>query len=924
MSADIARLADALADHYRVERELGAGGMATVYLAQDLKHDRKVAIKVLRPELAAVIGADRFLTEIKTTANLQHPHILPLFDSGVAAARGHESRVASPDGRNDPTDDETRDPRPATFLYYVMPFVEGETLRDRLTREKQLPIADAVRIGTEVAGALDYAHRQGVIHRDIKPENILLHDGRALVADFGIALAASRAGSTRMTETGMSLGTPHYMSPEQAMGEREITARSDVYALGCVVYEMLCGEPPFSGPTAQAIVAKVLTEVPRPLIPKRHTIPPHVEHAVLVALEKLPADRYETAAEFAVALGRSGVEAWGRTDAEPQPRGGTTTLAVTRRRRWLKLLVPVVAVVGTILAGWGWLRVESLTNAPATWQYISLGDSGTATMAAPSLALSPDGKTLAFKDNVVNGLLWVKRQNALDPVAIPGTNRANNPTFSPDGEWLAFVADKQLKKVRVSSGAVATLVDSVAGGFGGAAWLDDGTLIYVSTDFTRLRRVSAAGGVGTVVLDNAGLQGLGFAYPTPLPKARGVLFQACSSGCVTMSLRVLDLRTGTQKLLLSEVGQSWYLPTGQLLYTRRDGVVLAAPFDLDRLELTGVAVPVLDRVLVFFGFAQLAWSPSGSVVYASGENRSNANVMVRVSRTGGVTPIDTAWSGRFSSFALSPDGRRLAMGVGAGTGALNIWVKQLERGPLTRLSFGGGDRRPVWSPDGRMIAFIRDTIGTSVVAGRFADGSRPDTILLRLSRQLQEVDWSRDGRWLIVRTDNGTAGAGDIVGVRTSGDTTPVELVHSSFTELNPAISPDGRWLAYASNESGQFEVYVRPFPNTGDGRWQVSTEGGGGPRWSPDGRELFYLDLASRVNAVPISVTPSFAAGALRPLFDASGFSVDNFSHSFDLTPDGRSFIFAAPRQQVGATRPTSLVRVDHWFRDLQSKLEQ
>ena len=214
------------------------GGMATVYLAQDLKHDRKVAVKVLRPELAAVIGAERFLAEIKTTANLQHPHIL-------AALR----LAATADG----------------FLFYVMPFVEGESLRDRLDREKQLPVADAVRIATEVAGALDYAHRHGVIHRDIKPENILLHDGRALVADFGIALAASKAGGTRMTETGMSLGTPHYMSPEQAMGEREITARSDVYALGCVLYEMLTGEPPFTGPTAQAIVAKVMTDDPRPL-----------------------------------------------------------------------------------------------------------------------------------------------------------------------------------------------------------------------------------------------------------------------------------------------------------------------------------------------------------------------------------------------------------------------------------------------------------------------------------------------------------------------------------------------------------------------------------------------------------------------------------------------------------------------------------
>src|ERR671928_147620 len=272
------RLQLALADRYRIEREIGAGGMATVSLAQDLRHDRKVALKLLRPELSAVIGAERFLAEIKLTANLQHPHILPLFDSGEADS----------------------------YLFYVMPFVEGETLRDRLTREKQLPVPDAVRIATEVASALDYAHRHGVVHRDIKPENILIHDGQALVADFGIALAASKASGARMTETGMSLGTPHYMSPEQAMGEREITPRSDVYALGAVLYEMLTGEPPFTGSTAQAIVARVLTESPRPLMPQRHTIPRHVEAAVLTALEKLPADRFASAAEFADALAGKG------------------------------------------------------------------------------------------------------------------------------------------------------------------------------------------------------------------------------------------------------------------------------------------------------------------------------------------------------------------------------------------------------------------------------------------------------------------------------------------------------------------------------------------------------------------------------------------------------------------------------------------
>src|SRR3954449_9159570 len=273
-TAPLDSLRAALADRYRIERELGQGGMATVYLAHDLRHERKVAIKVLRPDLAAVIGAERFVREIRTIAALQHPHMLGLIDSGEVQGTA----------------------------YYVMPFVEGESLRDRLVREKQLPVTDAVRIATEVASALDYAHRHGVIHRDIKPENILLHDGQALVADFGIALALTSAGGTRMTETGMSLGTPHYMSPEQAMGEREITARSDVYALGAVLYEMLSGAPPFTGSTAQAVVARVVTESPRSLTTQRHTIPRHVEAAVLTALEKLPADRFATAAEFAEAL----------------------------------------------------------------------------------------------------------------------------------------------------------------------------------------------------------------------------------------------------------------------------------------------------------------------------------------------------------------------------------------------------------------------------------------------------------------------------------------------------------------------------------------------------------------------------------------------------------------------------------------------
>ncbi|HSG82285.1 MAG TPA: serine/threonine-protein kinase, partial [Gemmatimonadota bacterium] len=311
----------ALDGRYVIEQEIGAGGMATVYVAQDVKHDRKVALKVLRPELAAVIGAERFLNEIKVTANLQHSHILPLYDSGAADS----------------------------FLYYVMPYVEGETLRARLDREKQLGVEDAVTLTRAIAGALEYAHKQGVVHRDIKPENILLRGGDPLIADFGIALAVSHAGGNRLTETGLSIGTPHYMSPEQAMGDRELDARSDVYSLGAVLYEMLTGEPPYTGSTAQAIVARVITEDPRPITLQRRTVPPHVADAVHKALSKLPADRFSSAAGFAEAL---------VTPGYVTPTGTRAGEAVTPApRRDRRLLAPsAVAVAALALAAWGWLR----------------------------------------------------------------------------------------------------------------------------------------------------------------------------------------------------------------------------------------------------------------------------------------------------------------------------------------------------------------------------------------------------------------------------------------------------------------------------------------------------------------------------------------------------------------------------------------
>src|SRR5688572_15419136 len=322
----IDRVSAALGDRYRIERELGQGGMATVYLAEDLKHKRKVALKVLKPELAAVLGADRFVQEITTTASLQHPHILPLFDSGTA------------DG----------------FLYYVMPFIEGETLRDKLNRETQLGVDEAVRIAREVADALDYAHGKGIIHRDIKPENILIQNGRPMVADFGIALAVSAAAGGRMTETGLSLGTPHYMSPEQATADKEITGRSDVYSLASVLYEMLAGQPPHLGGSAQQIIMKIIAEPPQPVTALRKSVPPHVAAALARALEKLPADRFESAKAFADALANplfTGMRASAVGAAVRRPGG-----------RWWTLLPWATSVIALLAAMFGWLRPASSTD----------------------------------------------------------------------------------------------------------------------------------------------------------------------------------------------------------------------------------------------------------------------------------------------------------------------------------------------------------------------------------------------------------------------------------------------------------------------------------------------------------------------------------------------------------------------------------
>jgi serine/threonine-protein kinase len=875
--------------------------MATVYLAQDLKHDRKVAIKVLRPELAAVIGAERFLSEIKTTANLQHPQILPLHDSGEANG----------------------------FLFYVMPYVEGESLRDRLTREKQLPIPDAVRLATEVAGALDYAHRHNVIHRDIKPENILLHDGHALVADFGIALAASKAGNTRMTETGMSLGTPHYMSPEQAMGEREITARSDVYALGCVTYEMLTGDPPFTGSTAQAIVARVLTEQPRPLALQRRTIPEAVEVAVLTALEKLPADRYASAAEFSAAL----------TSAHVVTRhDGRTVFSAAARRplsvreRVMRWALPAALLLFAALAAWGWWRPAPQAPVIRYSMGFPVEQSMRQGVAGINIAISPDGRTIAYVGSSPTGTqLWLRQRDRLDATPMPGTEGATNPFFSPDGTRLAFLAGANfsLTVVPVAGGPPIVLDRGSPGSGGGGAWGRDGHIYFDSPQGT-LRIPEGGGSPELVVPLDTAAHDFGFAWTEALPNGRGLIFRVRRNlDPNDFDIVAFDFRTRTRHIL-SKGTVARYVAPGYLLILRADGALLAAPFDQDRLALTGAAVPLLSGVMVkSLGSADLAVSRTGTLLYVPGAENSAIGLqeLIQVERSGRVIPFDPAITFNPSSnrsLALSPDGRRIALDQ-LGTASPDIWVHQLPAGAFSRLTFDSLSAvRPQWSRDGRDILYLAGAGSAISLWRRRADGSAPPRLVWKDPRSpFFAYAMSPDEQWLVYRIATLASGR-DLYAIHLGHDSVPIPLLTTSGFEDAPALSPDGRWLAYVSNESARDEVYVRPFPNVNDGKWQISTAGGQAPHWSRDGRELFFQDPANAMMSAAIRTTPTLVAGTPVKLFDApSGVLPSVVVPDYAVTPDGRRFLMARLTAVAQAPGGGQMVVVDNWTTELLDKMK-
>jgi serine/threonine-protein kinase len=868
-------LTTALSDRYAIERLIGEGGMAKVYLARDLRHNRRVALKVLRPDLGAVVGVERFQAEIETTANLQHPNLLPLFDSGVAGE----------------------------LLYYVMPYIEGESLRARLDREKQLPVDETIRIATAIAAALDYAHRHNVIHRDLKPENILMQEGQPVVADFGIALAIANAGGTRITQTGLSLGTPQYMSPEQATGDRVIDARTDIYSLGALTYEMLVGEPPHSGGTAQAIIARVLTEHPRPMRLTRPAIPEGIEGAVMQCLEKVPADRWTSAREFGEAL--QGRQTARYAISPSRPRIGTNRLT------WI---VGVVAALALAIAAWSVFRPAPR---PAV---LRLDLTLPAPVSGNDVTISPDGTTLTYSGQVGGATGIFVRHLDADPDfrMLPGTEGGAHPAFSPDSKWIVFHRESDGAVIRMSAngGGLTTLFTDINAH--NPHWGTADKIVFTGPAGNFI--VSATGG------GRKTLRGLVGRRIFLLPDGSGVLGQFTNS-----SVGFYDLKTDSVTELIKSARLPVYVVPGYILYDDDLGGASAVRFDLKRRRVIGAPVRVLDRVNSNVSARAFSVADNGTLLQREGEgrNRSGATLLVIRSIDGSKADTLPLKGSRRVNPRFSPNGRYLlyADHIGGLTGA-DIFVFDLVTGTNTQLTFNGINSWPQWSPDGTEIAYETDSSGAGgSLRIKRADNSGPERTLLTLENgaAARPNSWPRPDLLLFTRFGSKPP---ELATISPAAGSSPKPYLTAPWQEIDPALSPDGHLAAFSAHEGMFDEIWIRDFP-TPVGKWKVSTQraNASSPRWTADGRYVYYWIIASRDSLwrARIDRTPSIVVHAPELVgdFDVSG------GGPIDFHPDGKRYIIAANDAPVvtatdgSAAKAIRYIVILNWKTELEALMK-
>jgi eukaryotic-like serine/threonine-protein kinase len=895
---------------YEVTAPIGEGGMGQVFRARDTKLNRDVALKVLPDSFAN--DADRlarFTREAQTLAALNHPNIAAIY--GIEESSGVRA--------------------------LVMELVEGEDLSQRMTRGA-IPIDEALPIAKQIAEALEAAHEQGIIHRDLKPANIKVRaDGTVKVLDFGLAKAMEPAGArssnstsptittpAMMTGVGMILGTAAYMSPEQAKG-RTVDRRADVWAFGAVLFEMVSGRQPFSGETVSETLAEVMkSEPPWQALPVG--IPANLARLIRQCLVKEPRQRIRDMGDVRLAL-----EGAFET-AAPQ------AVAPVVASLWRRVVTPVAAALmtSTVVGAGVWFatrpaapvlpRVTRLALAPADTAALSINGNDR------DLAITPDGSRVVYVGNR-GTQLFVRALDALAPVAV-FTGQPRGLFVSPDGQWIGFVdGTTTLKKVAVTGGPAVTLATLDGNGPRGATWGPDDTIVFATNvGTTGLQRVGAAGGSVTVLTRPDRAQGeTDHLWPERLPGGRAVLFTitAVTGGLDAAQVAVLDLQTGMRTVLVRGGSHAHYVPAGRaspagfaggyLVYAAA-GTLRAVLFDLATLTMRGTPVPVVpDVVTTPGGGVDAVVAGDGTLAYVSGSMAGTLRTLVWVDRQGRETPIPTPPRAYFHP-RLSPDGTRVA--VWANDQESDIWVWDLARTMLTRLTFGPGqDSSPVWTPDSRRLLFGSELAGVRNLFQQAADGTGAVERLTESPNSQNTTAVSPDGRRLIF-TDLAPKTGEDVMQVEVDGTHRVTPLVQSAFSERNGIVSPDGRWLAYEANDSGRFEIAVRPYPDVTSGHWQVSTGGGTRPLWAPNGQELFYVSPTGALMRMSVERASSWAA-TTPTLLVKEGYVTSpggNFGRNYDVSSDGQRFLMIKEGGGTDQTAaPPQLIVVQHFDEELK-----
>ena len=898
--------------HYQITRKIGAGGMGEVYRATDQRLHRDVAIKVIAGEYARdPERMARFEREAQVLASLSH--------RSIAAVYGLEEAGAS--------------------RALVMELVEGEDLSERL-RRGPMPVVEAVSAAAKIAEALEAAHEHDVIHRDLKPANIkLLPSGEVKLLDFGLAKALEDATAPRHADTatislaatraGIILGTAAYMSPEQATGG-VVDKRSDVWSFGVVLFEMLTGRRLFEGETTSHTIAEVIrAEIDFARLPA--DTPSALRGLLERCLERDPRRRLRDIREARLALERIAERGPATTSSGPVVAIASTPSRPAGYRTWAGWAA-AGALAGALVAGlgvWAWARHSARPHVALKFDARVTGVPLFAELG-PAFALSADGSRVAFVTGINAGQqLHVRRLDQLDSAAFVegGTAEAGpyHPFFSPDGAWVGYVTPGELKKIPVAGGTPLTICQ--VNRSRGAAWTSDGRIVLAPGGNTGLTIVSETGGTPQPLTTlDASKKEATHRWPQALPDGRSVLFTShtqTSGGFDQASLEVVDLESGARKVVVTNATFGHYVPTGHLVYLNR-GTLFAVPFDLGGLEVTGNPAPVVQNLTTSpaEGSAQFAFSSTGILAYQRGGIIVPEYPIVLVDRQGRVSPL-VSEPGAYASPRLSPDGRRLSLTV-LKDGNFDIWVYDIERHVMTRLTFGEeSDTEQIWSPDGSELIFgsQRGNTPTALYRKR-SDGAGEESLVAPTDNDVWPTTWSRDGRFVGVSGNRATF---DVGVLDLNGGGKFAWPVATPFQETDPAFSTDGRWVAYTSNESGQQQVYIRPYPS-GSGRWQVSDAGGGFPRWSRDGRELFY-----RVNGGVMSVSVEAVGdgvqtgkptllfrGDFRGGADGLGITSNVFA-DYDVAPDGRSFVLFPMSGGTGSDRAGLVTFVSNWFDEIR-----